>query len=65
MTSERVFFGFEIILEIDVTFYEWVNYSKLAEMDLYRIRKERPLHLGCEKPDTVASMVLELWAALV
>jgi len=43
MTSERVFFGSEIILEIEGIFYEWVNYSNLVEVDLYGIRKERLL----------------------
>lgn len=49
MTSERVFFGSEITLEIDVIFYEWVNYSNLVEVDFYRIGKERPLHCGLQK----------------
>lgn len=38
MTSEQVFFGSEIILEIDALCYEWVN--NFLEVDLQGIRKE-------------------------
>lgn len=40
MTSEQVFFGSEMILEIDALCYEWVTYSNFLEVDLQGIRKE-------------------------
>lgn len=64
MTPEQVFFDSEIILKIDVLWYEWVNYSNLLEVDLQGIRKETFALRAVKSQNAVASRVLLLRTAL-
>lgn len=64
MTPEQVFFDSEVILKIDVLWYEWVNYSNLLEVDLQGIRKETFALRAVKSQNAVASRVLLLRTTL-